>query len=154
IVVLHDFNLHYLIADVTIGRDDWEGYFRELEYNAGSSALQHAGRIRSGEIPPDYDGVAMNRRLLEISQAAIVHSQYTRKMVRQAGFGLPVARIPHGVDPPAADLTRAGANRARARLGLDHQALIGAFGFLKPYKRIYSVLHALARMRSSFPDAQ
>ena len=27
VVMLHEFNLHYLLADVTIARNDWEGYF-------------------------------------------------------------------------------------------------------------------------------
>ena len=30
IVVLHEFNLHHLLADVTIRRDDWKGYMREV----------------------------------------------------------------------------------------------------------------------------
>src|SRR5438093_856467 len=32
-VVFHEVNLHHLLAAVTIVRKDWEGYFREMEYN-------------------------------------------------------------------------------------------------------------------------
>ena len=152
-VVLHEFNLHYLLADVTITRSDGDGYLRELEYNAGPGALDHARRVLRGEIEPEYDRIAMNRRLLENSQAAIVHSHYMVGLVRQAGFRLPLARILHGVAT-----LQMHPQRARARLGLDHESqarpMIGAFGFLKPYKRIHSAIHALARLRRDFPDAR
>ena len=147
VVVLHEFNLHYLLADVTITRDDWDGYLRELEYNAGPAALDQARKVLRGETEPEYDHIPMNQRLLENSQAAIVHSQYMVGLVRQARFRLPLARIPHGVAAPRVD-----SQQARARLGLDQELLIGAFGFLKPYKRIHSAIHALARLRRTFPD--
>ena len=148
VVMLHEFNLHYLLAEVTIRRGDWDGYFRELEYNAGPEALVHAGRVRRGETEPEYGRYALNRRLLETSRAAIVHSDYARRLIRDAGFDLPVARVPHGVRAPMAD-----AAAARGRLGLGSQPVIGTFGFLKPYKGIPGTLRALARLRA-FPDAR
>ncbi len=149
VVTLHEFNLHYLLADVTIARNDWDGYFRELEYNAGPAALEHAEKVRRGETEPEYGRIAMNRRLLENCRAAIVHSEYMVRLVRGAGFSLPVVRIPHGVEVAPVD-----PKQARARLGLDHQPLVGAFGFLKPYKRVHSALHALRRLERAFPDAR
>lgn len=149
VLMLHEFNLHYLLAEVTLRRNDWEGYFRELEYNAGPEALEHARKAQRGETQPEYDRIAMNRRLLENSLAAIVHSDYMVRLVRGAGFSLPLARIPHGVEVPPLD-TR----QARSRLGLDNRPVVGAFGFLKPYKRLYSAIHALRRLERAFPDAQ
>src|SRR3990172_8601078 len=35
VVVMHESNLHHLIADITIRRGDWDGYLREAEYNGG-----------------------------------------------------------------------------------------------------------------------
>ena len=149
VLMLHEFNLHYLLADVTIVRQDWDGYFRELEYNVGAGALERAAGVRRGEIEPDYSGVAMNRRLLENSRAAIVHSGYMARLIRDAGFSLPLAGIPHGVAAPPDER-----EAARARLGLDHQPTVGAFGFLKPYKRIRSAIQALSRLVPWFPDIQ
>jgi len=149
VLMLHEFNLHYLLADVTIVRQDWDGYFRELEYNAGAGALERAAGARRGEIEPDYSGVAMNRRLLENSRAALVHSGYMVRLIRDAGFSLPLARIPHGVAAPPDER-----QAARARLGLDHQPVVGAFGFLKPYKRIHSAMRAVSRLVRCFPDIQ
>ena len=31
VVVMHEANLHHLIADLTIGRDDWDAYLAECE---------------------------------------------------------------------------------------------------------------------------
>ena len=64
VLVLHEFNLHHLLAAVTIVRQDWEGYLREVEYNAGAAALERARQVPSGLQEPDYDNIAMNRRLL------------------------------------------------------------------------------------------
>ena len=153
VVMLHEFNLHYLLADVTITRNNWDGYLRELEYNAGPDALEHAQKVLRGESEPEYDRIPMNRRLLENSPAAIVHSRYMAGLVRQAGFARPLARIPHGVAVLHVD-----PRQARARLSLDHEPqsrpMIGAFGFLKPYKRIHTAIQALAWLRRDFPDAQ
>jgi len=132
VVVMHESNLHHLIADVTIKRGDWDAYLREVEYNGGADALAYALRVRALETGPDYEGVPMTRRLLESARGVIVHSQFMVDEVRRAGFAGPVARIPHGAWIPAVDRMA-----YRDRLGLGESTpLIGAFGFLKPYKRI------------------
>ena len=155
-LVLHEFNLHHLLAAVTIVREDWEGYFREVEYNAGPAALERARVAHAGAQEPDYNAVAMNRRLLEQSQGAIVHSEYMVRRVREAGFRLPVRRIPHGVETAALDTARARSQLAElARLSLDEATpVVGIFGFLKPYKRIHEALRAFARLRSDYPQAK
>ena len=132
VVVLHEANLHHLIADITIKRGDWDAYLREVEHEAGPEALAHARRVKALEVGPDYEGVPMLRRILESARGVIVHSQFMVDRVRAAGFTGPVARIPHGAWIP--DGSRM---EYRDRLGIDEATLlIGAFGFLKPYKRI------------------
>ena len=142
IVVLHEFNLHHLLADITIRRGDWDGYLREVEYNGGSEALEFARRVKALEDGPDYEGVAMNRRLLECSQALIVHSSFMVNEVAGTGNNIPVKKIPHGAWIP--EVNR---NQRRAELGVDEATpLIGIFGFLKPYKRITEALEAMERL--------
>src|SRR5260370_21498963 len=41
VVVLHESNLHHLLAGITIQRGDWDAYLREVEYDAGPGALVH-----------------------------------------------------------------------------------------------------------------
>jgi glycosyltransferase involved in cell wall biosynthesis/SAM-dependent methyltransferase len=150
VVVIHEGNLHHLIADLTIRRNDWDAYLREVEYDGGPAALEHARRVRALEVGPDYDGVPMLRRLLQRSRGAIVHSQCVETELRDAGFTGPVARIPHGAWIPQAD--RMG---FRFKLGIDETTpLIGIFGFLKPYKRIAESLRAFRRLLRVNPRAR
>jgi len=142
VVVMHESNLHHLIADVTIKRGDWDAYLAEVEYNGGAAALSYAQRVRTLEIGPDYEGLAMTRRLLERSKALVVHSRFMLDEMRKAGFTGLVARIPHGAWIPEID--RMG---YRERLGLDETTpLVGIFGYLKPYKRIAESLRAFKRL--------
>ena len=150
VVVVHEANLHHLIADQTIKRGDWDAYVREVEYNAGADAAAHALRVKRLEAGPDYEGVPMLRRLVERSRAAIVHSGCVETELRKAHFTGPIARIPHGAWVSEAD--RMG---YRHRLGIDETTpLIGIFGFLKPYKRIAESLRAFRRLVQVVPKAR
>src|SRR6185437_264143 len=132
VVVMHESNLHHLIADITIKRGNWDGYVEECEYEGGAEARAFAERVRRLEVGPDYEGLPMTRRLLESARGVIVHSRFLEKEIRAAGYNGPLAIIPHGAWIPQAD--RLG---YRHKLGLDEVTpLVGVFGFLKPYKRI------------------
>jgi glycosyltransferase involved in cell wall biosynthesis/SAM-dependent methyltransferase len=150
VVVLHEANLHYLVADLTIRRGDWDAYLREVEYDAGPEALPRARRARALEVGPDYEHVAMTRRILAGARGIIVHSSTVEEHVRGAGFRGPVARIPHG-----AWLGDADRCAWRERLGIGEDTpLAGIFGFLKPYKRIPESLRAFRRLLRVEPRAK
>ncbi len=150
VVVVHEANLHHLIADITIKRDDWDAYIRAVEHEGGAEALAYALRVRGLEVGPDYEGLPMLRQLLARSKAAIVHSGCVEAELRGAGFSGPVARIPHGAWIP--DASR---SEFRERLGVDIPTpLIGVFGFLKPYKRIAESLRAFRRLIRVHPTAK
>ena len=142
VVVVHEANLHHLIADITIKRGDWDAYMRAVEQEGGAEDMAYAARVRRLEVGPDYEGVPMLRQLLSRSKAAIVHSGCVESELRGAGFSGAVARIPHGAWIPEANRSE-----FRERLGLDETTpLIGIFGFLKPYKRIAESLRAFRRL--------
>lgn len=142
VVVMHEANLHHLIADLTIKRGDWDAYLAECERNGGAAALEHAQRARNLTVGPDYEGVAMTRRLLESARGLIVHSRFVAGRMREQGFQGPIATIPHGAWIP-----QTNRNATRNALGLDEfTPLIGAFGYLKPYKRIAESLRAMRRL--------
>ena len=147
IVVMHEANLHHLIADITIRRGDWDAYMREVEYDGGAAALAFAQRVRRLEVGPDYEGVPMLRRVLECSRGAIAHSRFVAAQLRATGYRGPIAVIPHG-----AWLTDADRTASRSKLGIsDETPLIGIFGFLKPYKRIPESLRAFRRLLAVHP---
>ena len=142
VVVMHEANLHHLIADLTIRRGDWDAYLAECELNGGAAALAHGKRTRDLLTGPDYGGVAMTRRLLDASRGLVVHSDFVANLMRGQGFAGPIATIPHGAWIPHTDR-----NATRHSLGVDEVTpLIGAFGYLKPYKRIAESLRALRRL--------
>ena len=149
VVVMHESNLHHLIAERTIKRNNWDAYLEEVAYDGGD--LTYAERVRRLEIGPDYEGVPMLRRLLERSQGAIAHSHYVAGDLAKAGFTGPMAVIPHGAWIPL-DADRLS---ARESLGLGPKTpLIGVFGFLKPYKRIAESLRAFRRLLRVVPEAR
>ncbi len=151
VVVLHESNLHHLITDLTICRQDWDAYVAACEFDGGPAALAFAERVRRLEVGPDYEGVPMLKRILAASRGVIVHSEAVAQDVRRAGYSGPLAKIPHGAWLPELG-DRMG---FRIRLGLDEATpLIGIFGFLKPYKRIAESLRAFKRLIRLRPDAR
>jgi glycosyltransferase involved in cell wall biosynthesis len=150
VVVLHEANLHHLIAEITIKRGDWDAYMREVEFDGGPAAAAFAKRVRALEVGPDYEGVPMLRRVIVNAKALIAHSDHVLEAARAAGFSGPAARVPHGAWIPEIDRMH-----WRARLGLDERALlIGIFGYLKPYKRIPESLRAFRRLLKNYPNAK
>ena len=150
VVVMHESNLHHLIAELTIRHDDWDGYLRECEYQGGARARAFAERVRALEVGPDYEGLPMTRRLLERARGVVVHSHFMEAELRAAGYRGPVAVIPHGAWIPDGDR-----NAWRDKLGLDEiTPLVGIFGYLKPYKRIAESLRAFRRLVRLAPDAR
>jgi glycosyltransferase involved in cell wall biosynthesis/SAM-dependent methyltransferase len=150
VVVMHESNLHHLIADLTIKRGDWDAYLRECEYQGGADALAFACRVRKLEVGPDYEGIAMTRRILESARGIVVHSRFMEQEMRSAKYTGPCAVIPHGAWIPEADR-----NGFRHKLGLDELTpLVGVFGFLKPYKRIAESLRAFRRLVRLVPNVK
>jgi glycosyltransferase involved in cell wall biosynthesis/SAM-dependent methyltransferase len=150
VVVMHESNLHHLMADLTIKRGDWDAYVRECEYEGGEGARAFAERVRKLEVGPDYEGVPMTKRLLASARGVVVHSGFMREEMRAAGFTGPTAVIPHGAWIPQADR-----NGFRHKLGLDEATpLVGIFGYLKPYKRIAESLRAFRRLLRLAPNVK
>lgn len=142
VVVMHESNLHHLMAHLTIVRGDWDAYVIEAEYNGGAPARERAELARSLEAGPDYEGVAMTRRILDSAKGVVVHSQFMVDEMRNAGYEGAVAKIHHGAWIPEAD-----GSGIRRELGVaDDEPLIGIFGHLKPYKRIAESLRAFRRV--------
>ena len=155
VIVLHEANLHHLHAERTIKRGNWDAYVEGVAYDGGEAARVFAERVRRLEVGPDYEGVPMLKRLLETARGVIVHSDCVGQSVREAGYTGPLTKIWHGawIDR---DLTKAPLrDHYRSKLGLSAgNTLIGAFGFLKPYKRIAESLRAVRRLTRLDPNVR
>ena len=96
VALLHEYNLHHLVADATIKRDDRDAYLREIEHEGTAEDVAFAERVRRLEVGPDYEGVALNKRILEAAKGVIVHSDYMLRRVQETAVDVPVRRIAHG----------------------------------------------------------
>ncbi len=102
VVVMHESNLHHLIADITIKRGDWDAYLGEAEYNGGAGARSTRGGCSA------QGRARLRRRAHDAAPAGIgpglmVHADFMRCEMRAPGFAGPIARIPHGAWIPEVD---------------------------------------------------
>jgi glycosyltransferase involved in cell wall biosynthesis len=148
LVVLHDFVLHHLVAGLTVGQGDREGYLRAMQGEAGPVGRMLAHGVLDGLVPPLWEvrphDFPLARPIVSRAGGLIVHSGYVEELARESGFTGPIWRIPMPVWP---DLTP----RPDAELSRRSGLLIGCVGHLVPSKRIGQLLTAFARLRRTFP---
>ena len=148
VTVLHDFNLHHLLAHLTLGAGSFAAYAREMGYELGVPAAPLRRAIRSGRAPnPLYD-VALNQRIIDSSLGLIVHSQTVAGWIRAVRPAPRVAVIPQPI-PPQRTRSR------RAELGLPAEALlIAAVGQVTAAKQLPLALRAFRRPLDFVPEAR
>lgn len=154
IVVLHDFNLYGLIGWMTLEQQDRVGFVREMGYAEDLAGSQRAWRIVNGYEAVLSSDHPLNRRALDLSLGAIVHSDHARRSIQQHSPATPVAKIEMGVPSSPAPSAEVRA-QARRALGLAaDDLLIASFGLMTPEKRVASVLRALAELLQAHPQAR
>lgn len=146
VVVLHDAVLHHF----ALGFFTEQQYVDEFAYNYGDWARGLARdlwveRSRSAA-DSKYFRYPMLKRVAERARAVIVHNAAAARTVHQHCPGARVFEIPHlllrGPKVHTADVLA-----ARQRLGVRPTDLLcGVFGFLRPSKRISTVLRACERV--------
>lgn len=149
VAVLHDAVLHHFF----LGGNERE-YIAEFVYNYGhwsEDLARELWRRRSRSMAdPEYFRYPMIKRIVERSQAVIVHNPRAAALVQEHARGATVHEIPHlfalPADlPPASDVIR-----WRSALGIPaHTFLIGVFGHLRESKRLLALLRAFRRARHS-----
>jgi glycosyltransferase involved in cell wall biosynthesis len=152
LVVLHEAVLHHLVAGMTLGRGDRDGYLGAMQRDAGPAGRMLAHGVVDGLVPPLWETCPQDFPLVgEIfpwARALVVHSATVERMVRERGYPGPIWRIPHPAwrvppalpDPELPELARAG-------------PVIGCFGHLNASKRMPQLLAAFRRVVDEVPDA-
>ena len=152
VVVLHDFVLHHLVAGMTLGRGDADGYLGAMQRDAGVEGRLLAHGVIDGVIPPLWEvrpeDFPLAGEILEHASkpggGLIVHSQYVERCVRAAGYEGRLWRIPHPAwrrpaTPPAS---------------IAGGPIIGCFGHLTASKRIPQLIQAFQVLRRLHPEAR
>ncbi|HEY6962607.1 MAG TPA: glycosyltransferase [Gaiellaceae bacterium] len=149
VVVLHEYVLHHLMAGVTIGRGDGRGYLDAMERELGVAGRLLGLGVLDNLLPllweTQPERFPLSGVVLDHARGLIVHSAYTGRRAREAGYTGRLWRISHPAWPmqdvaPAADVSG--------------DPLIGCFGFLNMNKRIPELLEAFARLRRERPGAR
>lgn len=149
IVVLHDFVLHHLVAGLTLGRGDVEGYLDAMQRDAGVIGRLLAHGVADQLLPPIWEERAADFPLtgfvLDKADGVICHSRFVEAKLREYGYGGPVAVVPM----PAWPSVELGDRVVHQ----GHSPVIGCFGYLNRPKRVPELLEAFDRLRDRFPQA-
>jgi glycosyltransferase involved in cell wall biosynthesis len=149
VVVLHDFVLHHLIAGMTVGRREANGYLDAMQREAGPVGRMLAHGVIDGLLPPVWERHAheypLTGEILSSATGVIVHSAYVERRVRELGYAGPVWRIPLAAWPMPSDVPDAGLPAGRL--------IVASFGHLNPAKRVPQLLDGFALLRERVPEA-
>jgi glycosyltransferase involved in cell wall biosynthesis len=149
VVVLHDFVLHHLVAGLTIGRGDSEGYLNAMQRDAGVVGRLLAHGVVDHLLPPIWEERAedfpLASEVLDHADAVICHSKYVEQQARAYGYERPISVIPM----PAWPSVNVGARIAP----VGRFPLVTCVGHLNNAKRIPQLIEAFERVRHRFPDA-
>jgi glycosyltransferase involved in cell wall biosynthesis len=151
VVVLHEFVLHHLVAGLTLGRGDGDGYLGAMQREAGVPGRLLAHGVIDGVVAPLWEvrpeDFPLAGEVLEHAAkpgaGLIVHSRYVASRALAAGYRGHLWTIPHPAWPA----------RAIGPASLGGRPIIGAFGAQTASKRLPKLLRAFARLRCTQPDA-
>jgi glycosyltransferase involved in cell wall biosynthesis len=148
LVVLHDVVLHHLVAEMTIGRGNVNGYLDAMQAEGGIVGRLLAHGVADGLLPSLWaerpEEFPLTMAVVGSATGIIVHSQYAVDRLRELGYEGRVWRIPMPAWPVSAP---EHAPRGQA-------PVIGCFGHMNTAKRIPQLLEAFARTRRSMPEAR
>jgi glycosyltransferase involved in cell wall biosynthesis len=152
VVVLHDFVLHHLVAGLTLGRRDGQGYLGAMQREAGVPGRLLAHGVLDGVVPPLWevrpDDFPLAGEVLEHAAkpggGLIVHSRYVAERALASGYDGRLWRIAHPAWPDPG--VQAG--------DVEGDPLVGCFGNLNASKRIPQLLEAFAKLRERRPGAR
>lgn len=149
VVVLHDFVLHHLVAGVTLGRGDREGYLLAMQRDAGVAGRLLAHGVVDHLVPPIWEHSAqdfpLTAEVLDHADGVICHSRYVERLAKEYGYAGPIEVVPH---PAWREIELGTRLTPEAR-----SPVIACVGYLNAAKRVPQLLEAFSRVRRRSPDA-
>jgi glycosyltransferase involved in cell wall biosynthesis len=152
VVVLHDFVLHHLVAGMTLGRGDADGYLDAMQRDAGTVGRLLAHGVVDKLLPPIWEERAKDFPLasvvLDRADALICHSHYVERLAVEYGYDGPISVIPMPAWP-AIDVSG-----VRRLVPEGNGPVLTCVGYLNAAKRVPQLLEAFGRLRETVPDVQ
>lgn len=154
VVILHDFAIHHLMANLKLEVEhSWDAYFDEVEFNHGSLAKNKAMlRYSNNELglwETDALEYPMNKRVLSNAQGAIVFSEYAKNRLDKYRLQVPIERVYLHCGENKVGCTDAEVAKARNKVGFkleNKDVLIGVFGFITEAKRPFSIIQSVKKL--------
>jgi glycosyltransferase involved in cell wall biosynthesis len=152
IVVLHDFAIHHLIAQITVGRDDWESYIEEMKYNYGAVGEQFSKESKSGQRTVMWEtGSTLkypaNKRLIDRSKGIIVHSKFAEHEIMNNIKKDTVVQYAPLFANNIKKVEDSEVSFLRNQYGVKNEDVVfGSFGFVSRAKRIDIILDVIKEL--------
>lgn len=158
ILEIHDFSMHhYLVAD-TYAIKDYKGYIDVMKYCHGIQGENVAKQFISGKIQAPWDNpmfnmrFTVNKHLIDLAQAVIVHSDMAKQMVKAIAPDKNVICIQLHTDEIVENFEDYKV-RSKKKIGVHEETLLfGSFGYATIAKRIIPTLVALSKFKENNPD--
>lgn len=147
ITVLHDYILHPFMQHITALDGKPAQYVQEMKEAYGDEGERIANSFIHGSYPPiDFMKYPLNEKIINVSQAIIVHSNFVKGLIHQNDkvHVIPLGRSVVHLDQ---DLI----TKNCIKFGLDVNSLIiGCFGYMNPNKRINTLLNVFHRLTTQY----
>jgi glycosyltransferase involved in cell wall biosynthesis len=158
ILEMHDFSMHHYLAADTYAMKDFTGYIGVMGYCHGTQGQNVAKQFLSGKIQAPWDNpmfnmkFTVNKHLIDLAQAVIVHSDMAKQMVKAIAPDKNVICIQLHTDIIVENFEDYKV-KSKKKIGIHENTLLfGSFGYATISKRIIPTLEALSKFKESNPD--
>lgn len=151
VVVLHDYSIHHLIANLTVALNDWDGYIEEMRYNYGADGENFAILASEGKMKVMWESnqtikYPANKRIIDRSKGLIVHSDLAYQGIKNINSGAFIKYAPL-FTTDIYEVSYEEKRQLRKKYNVPEESLIfSSFGFVSKAKRITSVLQAISKL--------
>lgn len=145
-VILHDYSLFYLTAGYYQEKNELFSKIYEIEGSKGIHIVKEqlkSGRFKNIlECKTIADKIFLNKEILDKAKGIIVHSDYTKEMLRKRGYNniLKINMVNMGAD----NLSSESNNYLKMKYGIeDEDFVLGSFGNIAPTKQNHLICEAV-----------
>lgn len=155
IIVLHDYSIHHLIAQLTVGQNDWHSYINEMKYNYGTEGEKLARLSAEGKNKVLWETeytmkYPVNKRVIDRSKGVIVHSKLAENGVISTRSDVFVQYAPLFTSE-IVNVDEMEKKNLRKKYNLPNDCVIfSSFGFVSRAKRIHLVLEAIKELKKKY----
>lgn len=152
IVVIHDYFIGHLVAEISGSDLLYGNYIRELAYNLGPEGIELGWQVRYSRQPYPLYSLPLNHRLLDRAVGVIAHSRYVARRLKNRVSDARIGLVPQLMAPQTGKSLR---DRLVADLNIKPDSvLFASVGQVTANKQIDKVLHTFTRLLKSHPNCR